>query len=82
MARNRAKGPMDSVDAEHVRDMIQTRGWQLYQQRMEETLRRKVADLAHDQTETATAKLRGEIAAFVLALGVPAILIKEAKERK
>lgn len=68
-------------DADRVDDMLDSRGWQLYEQKVLGTIQQLMTDLAQDHTEAVTSKLRGEIAGLQLALKVPRMLVVEAKKK-
>jgi hypothetical protein len=70
---------VDLVDAELVEEMLGSRGWQLVQQRIAETVATQMRALVQPQTEIETATLRGFIAGLQLAASVPKILQGEAK---
>lgn len=77
MTRKRDK--LDSVDAELIRETLETSGWQLIKRGLENMRDVKMRDLVRQHTETETAQLRGAIDAIERALGIPETLIAEAK---
>lgn len=70
---------LDSIDAEHIQEVLDSAGWQLIKQRLMKTLDGKMRDLVRPQLEIETATLRGAISSLELALKVPEILIQETK---
>lgn len=74
------KDKLDPVDADHIRRVTESRGWQLIRQRVERTLELKVAELQQPLDPVKTAEVRGMIQGLRLALDVPRILRAEGKE--
>lgn len=81
MAASRKDRP-DLLDAELIEEMLRSRGWQLTEQRIKETVSTKLRALIQPQSEIETATVRGFIAGLELAAGVPKILQKEAKDAR
>lgn len=75
----RKSDSLDQVDAELIRETLQSPGWQLIKRGIENTLNQKVRDLVRPHTEVETANLRGEIAAIESVLALPGILIQKGK---
>jgi hypothetical protein len=67
------------MDLELIDQMLGSRGWQLYSQRIERTIQGKMSDLARDVDQIQTAKLRGFIEALMVVQKLPAILKAEAR---
>ena len=76
------KDKLDGVDADHLAHTIGSAGWQLIRQRIERAVALKVDELQQPLDPVKTVQVRGEIAGLKLALGVPAILQKEARVNK
>lgn len=68
---------LDRVDAEAIRETIQTRGWKLIVLRMQKMLDLRRVDLEQGHTEVETAKLRGYLEALRDVDSIPGILIRE-----
>jgi hypothetical protein len=71
---------LDQVDAEHIRMMLGSPGWQLVKRGIEAMMQQKVRDLVRPHTEAETATLRGEIAAIETVLALPESLVQKAKQ--
>lgn len=74
---SRRKERLDTVDAEAIREMKQSRGWRLVLKRLELELARKKTELVQPQAEINTATTRGFIRGIETALKIPDILEKE-----
>lgn len=72
---------LDGVDAEHLREVLDSPGWQLIKQRLMKTLEGKMRDLVRPQNEVETATLRGAIQSLELAIKVPEILVQESLQK-
>lgn len=81
MKRSR-RDKLDGIDADHVRETIESPGWQLIRQRIERELSLKIAELVRPLDPVKTAQVRGMIEAFKTALDIPRILQAEAKENR
>lgn len=77
--KGKFRDQLDVVDAELIRETLETSGWQLIKRGLENMRDVKMRDLVRIHTETETASLRGAIEAIDRALGVPEALIQEAK---
>lgn len=73
---------LDSIDLEQIEHMLDTRSWQLFVERMQRTIAAKMEQLTRDSEEIKTSLLRGEIEGLRIALSIPAILVKENRDRK
>lgn len=71
---------MDYVDVEALQGMLESRGWQLYMERVDKTLQLDLEELTAQRSETETATIRGKITGLRLARTIPAILLREAKQ--
>lgn len=80
MPNPRKRDRVDLVDAELIEETLRSRGWQLIEQRIAETVAAQMRALIQPQTEIETATLRGLISGLQLAVSVPKILKNEAKE--
>ena len=80
MARNRKRDKLDGIDAEHISQVIDSRGWQLIRQRIEKTRDMKMRELLNPLDAVQTADLRGMVRGLELALSMPQILMGEVKE--
>jgi hypothetical protein len=69
----------DSVDAEHLDQVLHTRGYQVLAERLRQQRDLQLRALVKPAGETETAYKRGMIAGLELALEVPQILKREAK---
>jgi hypothetical protein len=68
---------LDRVDAEAIRETLQTRGWKLITLRLQAMRASKQLDLEQGHTEVETANLRGYIEALRAVGSIPDILIRE-----
>jgi hypothetical protein len=82
MAKRRRSDRLDGIDAEHVRRTCESPGWQLIRQRIERARSLKVEELLQPLDPVKTAQVRGMIEAYKLALDIPQILQKEAKDNR
>lgn len=73
---------LDGIDAQHVGETLDTRGWRLIDARIRKTVDGKMRDLVRPSDQVATAHLRGFIEGLELALKVPDILIREGRGDK
>lgn len=71
------KRKLDRVDAEAIREMLQTRGWKLYTMRIEKMRAAKRAELEQTQPENTTATIRGFLDAVTSIAAIPGILFRE-----
>jgi len=69
---------IDPYNLELLRDVAKHEGFQLYRKRLEETLKGKREDL--ENGNGGTKHLRGEIAAYKVALDLIEVLIREQVE--
>ena len=68
-------------DDEHLRALVNSRGWKLFQAKITITRADLVRQIVHLDTDAAsTARLRGSIRAFDLVLECPTMLMEEIKE--
>ena len=79
MSPQRKQDRLDQVDGELIKEMVQSRGWQLVKRGIQTALTQKVRDLVRPHTEVETANLRGEIAAIEMVLLLPQSLIQKSK---
>lgn len=82
MARKKRSDRLDGIDAEHVRQTVESPGWQLIRQRIERTISLKVSELLQPLEPVKTTQVRGMIEALTLVLDIPRILQAEAKENR
>jgi hypothetical protein len=75
--RPRKRIVLDRVDAEAIRETLQTRGWKLFTLRLQAMRASKMLDLEQGHTEVETANLRGYIEALRAVGSIPDILIRE-----
>lgn len=68
---------LDRVDAEAIRETVQTRGWKLITLRLQKMFSAKQLDLEQGHTEVETANLRGYLEALRAVGSIPDILIRE-----
>lgn len=80
MKRPAKTDALDQVDAELLRETLQTRGWQLIRRGVENIINQKVRDLVRPHTEGETATLRGEISALEGVLKLPQQLIEKGAQ--
>jgi hypothetical protein len=73
---------LDRVDAEHIKEMLQTRGWLLFMQRLTGLKESKRSELEQEQSETATAAIRGYLDAIRTVATIPDILMREGSRGK
>lgn len=78
MQRKREK--LDGLDAEEIAQTLGSHGFRLIHARLWRTLDVLLADLERHHSEVETATIRGTITGLRLALGIPDILMDEAKE--
>lgn len=71
---------LDAVDAEKVRQVMASYGWQLIRTRLHQTVAAKVEELKRPLDPTETAACRGMIEGLELALKIPEILEREGEE--
>lgn len=76
------KARLDRVDSEHVKEMLQSRGWLLFMQRLVALKESKRSELEHQQTETETAAIRGYLDALRTVATIPDILMREGARGK
>ena len=68
-------------DDEHLRALVNSRGWKLFQAKIDIIKGDLVRQIVHLDTDAAsTARLRGSIRAFDLVLECPTMLMDEIKE--
>lgn len=70
----------DAIDLEHLRQVVESRGWQLIAQRYGRMMDAKVRELCSDLDPSETAKVRGHIEAIRTCLQVPEILRQEYRK--
>lgn len=68
---------LDRVDAEAIRETLQTRGWKLIMLRLQKMLDIRRADLEQAHSEVETANIRGHLEALRAVASIPDILIRE-----
>jgi hypothetical protein len=68
---------LDRVDAEQIRETLQTRGWKLIAARIQHMRQVKLLELEQDQGETNTALIRGYLEALRAVGSIPDILMRE-----
>jgi hypothetical protein len=71
--------PLDSADADALRDLVRSRGYELVANRVADELQRERAQLEGPLDVEKTANVRGAIRALRMVLQVPQILIGEVK---
>ena len=79
MSKRPKRSRLDSVDAEAIRETLQTRGWKLILTRMQQVHVQKAHEIITQQSEIDTATLRGFITGIETAMRIPAILQSEVK---
>lgn len=67
----------DEIDREHLRQTLETRGWQIIEQSIREIAGRKLQSLRQDLDPVQTAKVRGFLDALDHVLALPKTLLKE-----
>lgn len=72
---------LDTVDAEHIKEMLGSSGWRLVSARIQHELGRQCTLLESPQSEFDTASTRGLIRGLRLILEIPEILIREGKRK-
>lgn len=65
------------ADLEHLRQVLDSRGWAIIEQRLEEMLADELRQLERDWTEKQTSYIRGRIAMLRTVLLVPGIRMTE-----
>lgn len=73
---------LDGRDTEALDLLLQSRGWQLVEQRLDHELAVQLADLERSHTEVETAHIRGQVKMLRLAKQLPAMLQTESKKGK
>lgn len=73
---------LDGRDTEALDLLLQSRGWQLVEQRLDHELVVQLADLERPHSETDTAGIRGRVAMLRLAKQLPKMLQTESKKGK
>jgi len=68
----------DEIDREHLKQTLDTRGWQILEQAMRELAGRKLQLLRQDLDAIQTAKVRGYLDALDAVLALPKDLLKES----
>ena len=76
------KPRLDRVDAEAMREMMETRGWKLFLQRMTVLKQSKHEELEQHQDEVKTATIRGYLDAIRAVASIPDILFREGSRGK
>lgn len=83
--RRRANRPeeddLDNLDLERLKDYVASGGHRLATDRIAKLRESKLRDLIQPADAVETATLRGFIAGLDAAVNIPAILIREAKEK-
>ncbi len=72
----------DSIDAEHIRQTLETRGWQLIEARIKETLEATRGQLELAELPPAQYRAQGAVRALRLVLNVPEILLREIAQQE
>jgi hypothetical protein len=72
----------DPVDLEHLRQTLETRGWQMIRERIEEALDTARAQLDTEGIEAEFYRAQGRVAAYRKVLEIPGILQREIRERE
>lgn len=73
---------LDRVDAEHMREMMETPGWKLFLQRMTTLKQAKHDELEQHQDEVKTATIRGYLDGIRAVASIPDILFREGARGK
>ena len=76
------KPQLDRLDAEAVREMMRSRGWKLFLQRMTKLKVAKQAELEQHLDAEQTATLRGYLDAIRAVASIPDILFREGARGK
>ena len=79
--RKRPKHKLDQVDAEGIRETLQTRGWKLFAERFEKLRHAKRMELEQDLDAVQTADVRGFLKALNTIAVIPDILMREGSKR-
>lgn len=72
---------LDNLDLERLKDLAESGGYRLVSARIAKLRESKLRDLIQPTDAVETATLRGYIAGLDAAANIPAILIREAKEK-
>lgn len=75
------KYKLDQVDAEGIRETLQTRGWKLFGARVEKLRESKRRELEQELDAVQTAKVRGFLEALNTVAAIPDILMREGTKR-
>jgi hypothetical protein len=81
-AQTTRKPRLDRVDAEAVKEMLESRGWLLFMQRMTALAHSKREELEQEQPELKTAGIRGYLEAVRAIASIPDILFREGSRGK
>lgn len=76
------KPRLDRVDAESVHEMMETRGWKLFLERMTVLKHAKHEELEQRLSEVDTAMIRGYLEAIRAVASIPDILFREGSRGK
>ncbi len=79
--RKPPKRKLDQVDAEAIRETLETRGWKLFGARVEKLRESKRRELELDLSAEATAEVRGFLRALNTVAAIPDILMREGNKR-
>jgi hypothetical protein len=82
VAQTTRKARLDRVDAEAVREMMATRGWKLFLERMTVLKQSKHEELEQRLSEVDTAIVRGYLEAIRAVASIPDILFREGNRGK
>jgi hypothetical protein len=73
----------EPLDIEHLREVLESRGYQMMQARMAVAYNATVDALIHCEDPHQTCRLQGKVAGLELAMSqIPQIILKELKELK
>lgn len=75
--RRPRKYKLDQVDAEGIRETIETRGWKLFAMRVEKLRAAKRLELEQELDAIQTADVRGFLRALNTVSAIPDILMRE-----
>jgi len=74
--------PPDKTDLEHLRQTLETRGWQMIEQRVREMLETVAGTLEISAEPPELYRAQGQMSALRRVLQVPGILAKEIRARE
>ncbi len=81
MSKNPRKHKLDQVDAEAIRETLETRGWKLFGARVEKLRAFKRQELEQELDAVQTATIRGFLQAINTVAAIPDILMREGSKR-